>query len=282
MVTIFSALAEGTGVLKENNIDTPRLDSEIILAHILKCSRLKLVTERNLCLSDEQYLRFKELISLRVKGMPVAYLTGTKEFMGLCFAVDRGVLIPRGDTEIAVEKVIDECNRIEGTASVVDVGCGSGAIGISAARYAENAAVTLVDISQKAMEIAELNIRMNSLSDRVRVIKGDLLTPVMNEAFDIIVSNPPYIETDVIRTLQREVRDYEPMIALDGGYDGLEFYRKIAYQAAGCLKHGGLIIFEIGYNQALSVTNILLENNFKDIHIFKDLAGLDRCVTARI
>lgn len=282
MVTIFRALGECTSLLKDSEIESPRLDAEVILAHLLGCSRLALLTDRDKVLDDEMYARFKELINLRIKGMPVAYLTGSREFMGLVFEVRQGVLIPRGDTEIVVEKAVMECARHEGIVRVADVGCGSGAIGISIAKYAPNADVTLIDISEEAVSITSCNADKNGVGGSVKIIRGDLLLPVLDQRFDIIVSNPPYIETSVIPTLQRAVREYEPLTALDGGIDGLKFYREITAQAYNCLRHGGLIVYEIGYNQALSVKNILMENNFKNVEVFKDLAGLDRCVTGRI
>lgn len=281
MVTIFSALAEGTGILKENNIENPRLDAEVILSFTLDLSRLSLVTQRDKTVDEGQYNRYMELINNRIMGMPVSYLTGRKEFMGLDFIVTPGVLIPRGDTEIAVEVLLGECSELEGRISIADVGCGSGAIGISAAKYAHNAFVTLIDISEKALEVSYINASKNGAQDRVRIIKGDLLSPVLKDEFDIVVSNPPYIETGVIPSLQREVKDYEPITALDGGEDGLDFYRRITVQAAECLKPGGTLIYEIGYNQAQSVRDILSQNNFKDIEVLKDLSGLDRCVKGR-
>lgn len=282
MVTISSALAEGTEFLKTNIIDTPRLDCEVLLSHILNCPRLKLLTERNSLLNQEQYERFKNLLNLRAEGQPAAYLTGKKEFMGIEFVVTPGVLIPRGDTEIAAEKVIEECRKKEGTVSIVDIGCGSGAIGISTAKYVKDAFVTLIDISREALETASENARLQDVEDRVRVLEGDLLDPVAHEKFDIIVSNPPYIETGIIPGLQREVRDFEPLLALDGGVDGLDFYKAITSQASKSLKPGGVLIYEIGYNQAQPVSDILEKEGFKSIEVFRDLAGHDRCVMARM
>jgi len=278
LVTIFSALAEATRILKENNIETPRLDAEVILAFILGCNRLSLVVNREKAIDDGQYSRYMNLIDRRIKGEPVSYLVGIKEFMALDFVVEPGVLIPRGDTEIAVEVLLKECNMRSGRVDIVDVGCGSGAIGISAAKYAQNAFVTLIDISPKALEISSINARKNGVEDRIRVLKGDLLSPVINCQFDIIVSNPPYIKTGAIPGLQREVRDFEPVTALDGGKDGLEFYRRLTVQAHKCLRRSGVLIYEIGYDQAKDVIDILMRNNFREIEVYKDLAGLDRCV----
>lgn len=281
MVTIFSALAHGTAYLRDKGVDTPRLDSEVLLAHLLGWERLKLVTERGSALRGDVYREFQHLLELRAKGMPVAYLVGYKEFMGLDFIVAPGVLIPRGDTEILVERVIEECKKYPGPLHIVDVGCGSGAIGISIAKYAGNAYVTLIDISHDALKISKQNAAKNGVESRVKVVCGDLLSTLLNEKFDIVVSNPPYIESHIIDSLQREVKDYEPHLALDGGEDGLEFYRAITSQASECLKEGGLLAYEIGCDQAESVKNIMLRNGFGDVQVFKDLAGLDRCLVAR-
>lgn len=281
MVTIFSALAEGTARLKSNKIDTPRLDAEVILSCILGLPRLTVMTEGGRGLTDSAYNKFISSIKDRADGMPVAYIVGHKEFMGLDFNVRQGVLIPRGDTEIVAERVICECRNYEGNVYIADVGCGSGAIGISAAKNALNADVTLIDISDAALEVALENIALNNVKDRVRAVKGDLLLPVQNKSFDIVASNPPYIETEVIKTLQRDVREYEPLLALDGGSDGLDFYNRLTPQAALSLNTPGMLIYEIGYNQAKAVGEILIRNGFKDVMVYKDLSGLDRCITGK-
>lgn len=281
MVTVFSALYESTLLLKEKHMDTPRLDSEVILAHVLKCSRLKVMTEGQRALSLSEYEHYKQLINCRAQGMPVAYITGHKEFMGLQFHVCPGVLIPRGDTEIVCETVINECLKANKTIKAADVGCGSGAIGISIAYYSPNAEVTLIDISDTAFEIAQKNSAENQVNKRVRVLKGNLLEPCIGESFDVIVSNPPYIESDAIPSLSRDVRDYEPLLALDGGEDGLDYYRRITSQAAGCIAKGGLLVYEIGCCQAEDVKSIMNAEGFNEITVYKDLAGLDRCVAGK-
>ena len=279
MLKVSSALICGTKILKES--DTPRLDCEVILGHVLGFNRLRLIVENGMDLNDKQYEKFKELVDRRAKGEPIAYIVGNKEFMSLDFVVCPGVLIPRGDTETIVQIAIKECQNRQGIVNVVDVGCGSGAIGISIAKYAQNSVVTLIDISDISTCVTKTNAEINNVLDRVRITQGNLLLPVFDEKYDIIISNPPYIETSVIKTLQTDVKDFEPIIALDGGEDGLEFYKKIIPQALECLQNNGVIIFEIGYNQAESVSKILKYNGFKDIEVFKDLGGNDRCVVGR-
>lgn len=279
MVTITLALAESTDLLKKNNIDTPRLDAEIILSFVLHLSRLKVMTEGDKTLETEEYQRYKTLIEDRAKGMPTAYILGRKEFMGLNFIVRPGVLIPRGDTELAVEMVIERCRGFDKLVYIADIGCGSGAIGISVAKYAANAFVTMVDISDAAIGTTEENIRLNNVKDRVKAVKGNLLQPILGQKFDIIVSNPPYIETDEIKSLMKDVREYEPLLALDGGDEGLDFYNAITNDAASYLRPSGMLVYEIGWNQAEAVRDILNLNGFQDIMVMKDLAGLNRCIT---
>lgn len=281
MVTIFQALSESTALLKKNGSESPRLDGEVILAHVLGCSRLHVMTEGDRVLSDGEYERFSKCISIRAQGMPVAYIIGRKEFMGLDFMVKPGILIPRADTEVVVENVIKACDGMGSLINIADVGCGSGAIGVSIAHYVRNAFVTMIDISDCAVDISRQNAALNHVEDRVRVIKGDLLYPVMGEKFHVVVSNPPYIETGVVASLKRDVRDYEPHMALDGGPDGLEYYRKITEQAADCIVKGGMLVYEIGSDQAKCVTDILSDHGFEDISVNKDLSGLDRCVSGR-
>lgn len=281
MVKVFSALAESSLLLRNNNFDTPRLDSEVLLAYMLGVSRLKLVTEGSRDLSTDEYEKFKNLIDRRLRGVPVAYIVGSKEFMGLNFAVRTGVLIPRPDTETVVERAIIDCEKHNGTIRVADVGCGSGAIGISIAKYALNSIVTMIDISDDAISVSKENANMNGVEGRINIIKGDLLSPVMGMVFDMVVSNPPYIRTGEISTLSSEVKDNEPLISLDGGEDGLKYYRKIAAQARDCIAAGGSLILEVGYDEAEDVCAILSNNNFNDLEVIKDLGGNDRCVVGK-
>ena len=278
MVDIHSALSLATCSLKKNNIDTPRLDAEVILSNVLKRDRVYLIAHSDYILSEKEYKIFKDGIGKRIDGMPVAYIVGSKEFMSLNFETPIGVLIPRPDTEILVENAISDCKKYDGNINIADVCCGSGAIGISIAKYIKNSYLTLIDISPTAYQTSIKNAKLNNVEDRVKVFLGDILYPVLDQKFDMIVSNPPYIETKIIDSLQREVKDYEPSIALDGGEDGLDFYSKITKQAAVCLKDGGKLYFETGYNQAENVTRIMAESNFKYIKVYKDLGGNNRCI----
>lgn len=281
MVTVSDVLIEAAKLLKDTGSSSVRLDSEVILAYVLGCSRLKVMTSYDMPLSQCEADEFMEYINLRAQGKPVAYIIGQKEFMALKFYLNDRVLIPRGDTEIAAETVINECQRHKSLVRVLDLGCGSGAIGISTAHYCANAVVTMADISDAAVEIAAFNAVSNKVSDRTRIIKSDLFEKLSNDQFEIIVSNPPYIKSAQIPYLQRDVREYEPVIALDGGEDGLDFYRKITHQSKEHIDDCGMLVYEIGYDQADAVKKIMTLEGFKDLSVLKDLAGLDRCIYGR-
>jgi release factor glutamine methyltransferase len=281
LVKVFQALASGSSILKKAGSSSPRLDAELILGFVLNWDRIKIMTEGESELSGAEYESFLRYIEDRAKGMPIAYITGHKEFMGLDFYIEPGVLIPRADTEVIAETVIRECKSIDGQVSIADVGCGSGAIGISIAHYVKYAFVTMMDISDSAVEISNKNADLNHVKERVKIIKGNLMEPVAKEEFDFVVSNPPYIRTDVIQSLQRDVRDFEPHIALDGGRDGLKYYRQITMSASNCIKAGGMLVYEIGFDQGKAVADIMLRAGFSNINVLKDLAGMDRCIIGK-
>ena len=270
-------------ILKKENIDTYMLDAQLLLQKVLKKDKLFIILNRNETLSKDEEEEFLKLINLRKDKMPVKYILGECEFMGLNFYVKEGVLIPRADTEILVEEVIKEIKE-NNYNRICDVCCGSGAIGVSIGKYIENSTVDCYDISDIAIEVTGKNIERFSLKDRVTVEKSDLLTVAIkqNKKFDVIVSNPPYIKEEVIPTLMEDVKDYEPYIALCGGIDGLDFYRKITNQSLEILENNGLLAFEIGYDQGEAVKELLIENGFTDVRVINDLAGLNRVVIGKI
>lgn len=270
-------------ILKKENIDTYMLDAQLLLQKVLKKDKLFIILNRNETLSKDEEEEFLKLINLRKDKMPVKYILGECEFMGLNFYVKEGVLIPRADTEILVEEVIKEIKE-NNYNRICDVCCGSGAIGVSIGKYIENSTVDCYDISDIAIEVTGKNIERFSLKDRVTVEKSDLLTVAIkqNKKFDVIVSNPPYIKEEVIPTLMEDVKDYEPYIALCGGIDGLDFYRKITNQSLEILENDGLLAFEIGYDQGEAVKELLIENGFIDVRVINDLAGLNRVVIGKI
>lgn len=227
--------------------------------------------------------KFIELMRKVEEGYPIQYIIEEKDFMGLNFYVKEGVLIPRFDTEVLVEYVIEYINKNykDRNIKVLDLCSGSGAIALSIAYYCKNAFVYGVDISNIAIEVSNINKGRFNL-DNVEFLKGDLFNALeglnLEGEFEIIASNPPYISRDEIEDLDISVKDYEPILALDGGVDGLDFYRKITKESKRYLKENGLLIYEIGYNQGDSVREILIKEGFKDISILKDLQGHNRVV----
>lgn len=280
--TIATALNYAVATLSLNeNIETKRLDAEILLCHILGCERIDLTLNRDKILDESSLCVFNEYINRRLNCEPISYITGKKEFMSLDFFVEKGVLIPRPDTEILVEEIIKTYNGK--SAKILDLCTGSGAIAVSLAHYLKDSMITAVDKFDVCINIAKKNAQNNGVSDRVSVIKEDVLELSDIEGdFDCIVSNPPYIEKDTLPTLPSDVKDFEPSYALDGGNDGLIFYRKITEFAKRKLSSDGILAYEIGFNQGQTVPEIIRKTgSFKDIKIIKDLSGLDRVVIAK-
>lgn len=278
-MVIGELLQNATQRLLNAGIDNPRLDAEVLLAHLLHQKRLYLITHRTLEVAPETAREFENLIQRRACHEPVAYLTGEREFMSLDFSVCPGVLIPRPDTETLVELVLDAFPK-EAPLTVLDLCTGSGAIAASLAHYLPQSRVTAVDISTICMETALKNAIRNGVADRVQVLQADILKPLPPLGlYDCVVSNPPYIPTNVLATLDADVQNFEPHTALDGGDDGLIFYRHIIQQAPSLLRSGGLLALEIGHDQREAVTDLMIESGFfRQIDIRQDLAGIDRVV----
>ncbi|MCB2341877.1 peptide chain release factor N(5)-glutamine methyltransferase [Clostridium estertheticum] len=276
-------LLESYKILKKVNIESYLLDSQLLLGKVLKKDKLFIMINRDIKISIEQENEFFRLIQIRKNKMPIKYILGKCEFMGMDFIVKPGVLIPRPDTEILVEEVIKYIKE-KGLTQICDVCTGSGAIGISIAEFIKEALVTLYDISEDALAVAKLNIERFNFSKRINIEHSDLLQVAINKhkKFEVIVSNPPYIRKEVIPTLMDDVKGYEPFIALCGGEDGLDFYRRITKESTLVLEKGGLLAFEIGYDQKEAVTDILLKSGFNNIECIKDLSGNDRVIKATL
>lgn len=273
MKTICSARAKGRELLKNAGIDTYALDTDLLLMHALKIDKNVLLTNPNQPIDKIAATDFQNLLESRLRHKPIQYILGKCEFMSLEFIVNENVLLPRPDTEILVETILSK----EKSANGLEIGVGSGCISISLAYYGENITMLGVDISPDAVEIA----RKNQKEGQVEFRTSDLFENVPRGTFfDFVVSNPPYIKAGDIGGLGMQVKDYEPKIALDGGVDGLEFYRQIVRQAKEYLAERGRIYFEIGHDQGLDVKNILVEAGFDNIKVVKDLAGRDRVVCA--
>lgn len=270
----------GVDRIKDRKYGNPVLEACLIIEKLLNVDRVYIYTHKDEEVPDYIIDEYLKMMDKRKAGYPIQYLIKEKEFMGLNFYIEEGVLIPRPDTEILVEFVLNyiDKNYSNKEIEVLDIGIGSGAIGLSIAYYKKNANVYGVDISNKALKIADINRRRFNL-DNVVLIKSNLFESInKSKRFHIIASNPPYISKKDISTLQEEVRNYEPKIALLGGEDGLDYYRKIVPESKYYLYERGLLIFEIGYDQGAAVSNIMKNEGFKEVEIYKDLNGLDRVV----
>ena len=261
---------------------TPRLDVETLLQKVLGVDRLYILLNLERVLSEDEEQLFNKFINERLNNRPIAYIVGNREFMGLDFFVKEGVLIPRPDTEVLVEEVIELAKKKDAK-NILDIGTGSGAITVSLAKYLENVKVTSVDISDIALEIGKRNAISNEVDDRINFVKSDLFTNIDKETkFDIIVSNPPYIKREVIDTLDKQVKDYEPYNALEGGVDGLDFYRAITKQAKKYLKKGGILAYEVGHDQSEDVSKLMEMDGYTNIYTLKDLQQIDRVVIGTV
>jgi release factor glutamine methyltransferase len=264
----------------EHITETPLLDLQLILCHVLKTDRLRLILNPNEKLDELSYSEYLELVKERANGRPVQYIIKEQEFMGLDFYVDERVLIPRGDTEILVEAIIEIYKNK--SCKFVEVGTGSGAIAISLVKLLDKSSAVTLDISEDALCVARKNALSNDVLDRLELIKSDVFEnlKIEDNSLDFIVSNPPYIPSEIVDTLHTRVKDFEPHMALDGGEDGLDFYRQIARESRKYLKDGARVFFEVGHDQCSDVSDIFKLYGYKDIKSIKDLQGFDRVVIA--
>ena len=256
--------------------ETPRLDAEVLLSHLLGQKRIFLYVHFDQPLTAEELARYREMVKRRAAGEPVAYICGEKEFMGLAFKVTPAVLVPQPDTETLVEAAIERLKGKE-NARIADVCTGSGAIALALVHYMSESSVATTDISAEALAIAKENAEALGLSERVEFFVGDLLAPISGKTFDAIVSNPPYIPSADIDGLPREVRA-EPKLALDGGADGLDFYRRLVGESAALLNDGGFLAVECGDTQAGAIVEIAATGGFGKTEIVHDLADKERVV----
>ena len=264
--------------LNKSGFAEPESDSRLIFEYIAGIDRVKLTLEGDRELEPGLEEKLKAALDMRLTHMPVQYITGYQNFMGLEFMVSKDVLIPRMDTETLVEEVL----RLGlSNVRVLDICTGSGCILLSILKYVYGSSGVGVDISDGALGVAKAN--SEALGIDATFIKSDMFENIpKDERFDIVVSNPPYIRSDVIGTLMSEVKDYEPLLALDGSEDGLKFYRIIADRAPEYLNNGGMLFLEIGYDQGAEVSALLSAAGFMDVEVIKDLSGLDRVVSGRI
>ena len=281
-------LAYGKKILSDAEIENSSLDTELLLMKAADISREDIFTYPEKIIDKDTSDNFKRLVEMRAANMPLKYITNNCEFMSLDFYVDKNVLIPRPDTEILVEHAIKEINECEivldKPLQVLDLCTGSGCIAVSIAKHCENVKILATDISPSALSIAKRNAEKIEVSDRIEFIKSDILNEEFHTEmrFDVIISNPPYIKTSDIEGLQPDIKQYEPISALDGGADGLDFYRAIASNSPRLLNSGGKLMLEIGFDQSTEVSKLLSENGFMNIKTLKDLSGNDRVVYGEI
>lgn len=270
---------QGIEKLSSENIVDAKIDARLLLEYACKTDRNALFLKGDMEVTEDETKVYFDLISKRMKHIPLQHLTGEQDFMGLTFKVNEHVLIPRQDTECLVEIVL---KHLHDGMRILDMCTGSGCIVISLLHYSNDCQGVGVDLSEEALKVATHNASVlgnNGIADKMDVtfVQSNLFEKVDGK-FDIIVSNPPYIKTEVIDTLMPEVKDFEPMMALDGTEDGLYFYRKIILDAKKHLNRGGQLFFEIGYDQGKEVSDLMCEAGYVNVEVAKDLAGLDRVV----
>ena len=285
----------GENQLRDAGVADAAIDAKELFCYMMHIDRTRLMLSWQDVMQDKECDEYFQLVDRRASRVPLQHITGEQEFMGLTFQVSDKVLIPRQDTETMVEDALEVITKnklrnetlnckARGSWSILDLCCGSGAIGISLAKLADDAKVTCSDLSADALAMAELNGR-NLSAKSVKFVRSDMFEAFRgklgNKKFDMIISNPPYIRRDVIETLEPEVRDHEPMMALDGGEDGLDFYRQIVDEAPDFLKKEGVVMLEIGHDQMSDIIKLFsADDRYSFVAGLKDLAGRDRIVVA--
>jgi release factor glutamine methyltransferase len=284
--TVLELINETTAYFKKKGIESARLDAELLLAHCRNRARIQLYIDFERLVTAEELSAFRELVRRRAAREPVAYLIGYREFWSLKIAVEKGVLIPRPETELLVEELIKIFKPPSGErlqAAILELGTGSGALSIALAQELKQCSIYATDISSSALIIAQRNSRAHGCADRIHFIRGDSLAAFrQKEVFDLIVSNPPYICSAAVAGLAPEIRAHEPVEALDGGPDGLSFYRQWIPQMPVLLKSNGWAVLEMGAGQSVAISQLFQNTGaFADVQTVKDYAGHERIIRAR-
>lgn len=274
--TVHDLLSDAVALLIKSGVDTPALDAELLLAETVGLSRTFVIAHPEYVPSGEHQVRFLELLNRRSERMPLAYILRRREFYGLEFEVGPGVLVPRPETERLVETAVAVLSGAQ--RAIADIGVGSGAIAVCLAVSLPNAQVYGTDTTQVSLDMARRNAERHRVADRVHLGLGDLFQPLKGLRFDAVVSNPPYIPSADIAGLQPEISLYEPKDALDGGRDGLDYYRRIIPSARTFLQPGGWLLVEVGSNQAKDVCEMFRESGYEELQVVNDYAGLERVV----
>jgi release factor glutamine methyltransferase len=287
-MTILEALSKATEVLRENEISNPRSTTEIFLSSILSLKRVELYLNKDRILTQPENEKLNSYFQQRISGKPIQYITGEVGFFGLDFKIDPRAMIPRPETEVLVSEIVEQFKKTKkefDPLKVVDIGTGSGVIAITLASELKNSLIYATDISKDALELAKENAGRNNVEQRIEFVYGDLFEPLeeknVENSIDCIVSNPPYVKDSELGKLDKEIRDYEPKVALLSGEDGIDFHKKITEGAVTYLKSGGLLAFEVALGDAERLTEFIASNNsYESIKIVKDLAGIKRVVLA--
>jgi len=283
--TCLEILKQAVEELRSKGIDRPRTNAELLLGAVLDVKKVELYLNRDRILTSQQVKKFRQFVQERISGKPLQYIIGTTEFFGLEFDVNENVLIPRPETETLVETVIEHLKNTSGP-KIIDLGTGSGAIAITLARNVENCFVFASDISSDALKVARENAKRHEVEDQIEFVCGDLFEPLKNKnlegTIDCVVSNPPYVSMEEFDNLPKEVKDYEPIVALKTDEEGTLFHRKIIENSLDLLKQNAILALEVGLRQATKVADLILsQKEFENTEIKKDLGGIERIVIAR-
>ena len=279
MLTVLESINLSTEYLKNKGIDSPRINAELILAHILKLKRLELYLAFDRPLKEDEIVLYRQFLKRRSEFEPLQYILGTVNFFGLDLKISPLVLIPIPETELLAEEIINEFKDHE-LVKILDIGTGSGNIAITLAKFLPNSIITATDISGGAIDIATANAKSNGVSDRINFFINDIFSSqnLAENNFDIIVSNPPYVTSEDFKNLNKELKDYEPKAALTDDSNGLSFYDIISSKSNIYLKKGGKLFFELGHGLSENVQDIMQKNHFINISIKKDYQSIDRII----
>jgi len=277
-MNILEAIKKGDRILKKEGIKSYKLDSEILMSHVTQKSRVDIILNLNTNLSNKDIILFENLIKQRSKRKPIAYLIGKKEFWKYEFNITKDVLIPRPDTEIIIDQTLKLTKNKSGL-KILDVGIGSGCILLSILKERKNFYGTGIDICKKTLNICKVNLNKLNLFNRVKLFKSDI-DNFNHGKYDLIISNPPYIKKFDLKYLERDVYDYEPKLALNGGLDGLKYTKKLIVNSSKFIKKNGILVLEIGFDQTEKVKKILRENGYYIKDVVRDLAKNYRCITS--
>jgi release factor glutamine methyltransferase len=279
MLTVLESIKLSTEYLQKKGIESPRTNAELLLSKILKCKRLDLYLAFERPLTEEETNQYRQFIKRRGRFEPLQYIVGSVEFYGIEFLVNPSVLIPRPETEILVETILEEADK-SNNLKILDIGCGSGNISISLAKNLPNSEVVSIDCSDDALKVAQQNAEFNGVGSQIKFLKNDITvdSEFKYDKFDIVVSNPPYIAKEEFNLLKPELQNYEPKIALTDGSDGFSFYKIISSKAKNFLSSKGKLYFEVGQGQAETVKNIMKKELYSNINFKKDYLNIDRVV----